>query len=225
MAGDWMERLTGGPESQCRQFKSNQPSQIHSKKIEFKSNPSKVHFIQTRPSLYWKFWNKIRLWRSRRKEQLSPHELLQIRNGFQIKILGSQGLFLTLGNYLQYLGMDQKFSNLHGGMKSNLEHFSCSQLLPILHLFWINLKILREIDLKELWTDRLLEILIANPSRLHFRQQVLDCDLQGLYYDMGDLHTPYPNIEEDMEFIKVSIVKQKLEENFPSLGAELYSPI
>jgi hypothetical protein len=31
---------------------------------------------------------------------------------------------------------------------------------------------------------------------------------------LGDLHTPYPNIEEDMEFTKVLIVKQKLEENF-----------
>jgi hypothetical protein len=34
-----------------------------------------------------------------------------------------------------------------------------------------------------------------------------------LYYDLGDTHTPYPNIEEDMEFTKVLIVKQKLEEN------------
>jgi hypothetical protein len=35
-----------------------------------------------------------------------------------------------------------------------------------------------------------------------------------LDYDLGDLHTPYPNIEEDMEFTKVLIVKKKLEENF-----------
>jgi hypothetical protein len=34
---------------------------------------------------------------------------------------------------------------------------------------------------------------------------------------MGDMHTPYPNIEEDMKFTKVLMVKQKLEENFPSL--------
>jgi hypothetical protein len=27
-------------------------------------------------------------------------------------------------------------------------------------------------------------------------------------------HTPYPNIEEDMEFTTVLIVKQKLEDNF-----------
>jgi hypothetical protein len=39
------------------------------------------------------------------------------------------------------------------------------------------------------------------------------------------MHTPYPNIEEDMEFTKVLIVKQKLEENFPSLGTELYSSV
>jgi hypothetical protein len=68
--------------------------------------------------------------------------------------------------------------------------------------------------LKELWSDRLLEILIANPSKLHFGQEVLYCDLQGLDYDLGDLHTPYPNIEEDVEFTKVLIVKKKLEENF-----------
>jgi hypothetical protein len=40
-------------------------------------------------------------------------------------------------------------------------------------------------------------------------------DLQGLDYDLGDINTPYPNIEEDIEFTKVLIVKQKLEENFP----------
>jgi hypothetical protein len=30
----------------------------------------------------------------------------------------------------------------------------------------------------------------------------------------GDMYTPYSNIEEDMKFTKVLIVKQKLEENF-----------
>jgi hypothetical protein len=44
---------------------------------------------------------------------------------------------------------------------------------------------------------------------------VLHCDLQGLDYELGDIHTPYPNIEEDMEFTSVLIIKQKLEENFP----------
>jgi hypothetical protein len=68
--------------------------------------------------------------------------------------------------------------------------------------------------LKELWSDRLIEILIANPSKLYFRQEELHCDLQGLYYDLGDIHTPCPNIAYDMEFTKVLIVKQKLEENF-----------
>jgi hypothetical protein len=62
--------------------------------------------------------------------------------------------------------------------------------------------------LKELWLDRLLEILIANPSKLIFGQEVLHCDLQGLDYDLGDMYTPYPNIEEDMEFTKVLIIKQ-----------------
>jgi hypothetical protein len=54
---------------------------------------------------------------------------------------------------------------------------------------------------------------------------VLHCDIQGLYYDVGDMHTPYPNIEEDMKFIKVLIVKKKLEGNFASLGAELYRSV
>jgi hypothetical protein len=76
------------------------------------------------------------------------------------------------------------------------------------------LKDSRKTDLNELWSDRLIEILIANLSKLHFGQEVLHCDLQGLYYELGDMHTPYPNIEEDMKVSKVLIVKQKLEENF-----------
>jgi hypothetical protein len=40
---------------------------------------------------------------------------------------------------------------------------------------------------------------------------VIHGDLQRLYYGLGDRHTPYPNIEEDMEFTIVLIVKQKLE--------------
>jgi hypothetical protein len=71
----------------------------------------------------------------------------------------------------------------------------------------------------------LIEILIANQLKLHIGQEVLHGDLQILDYDLGDMHTPYPNIEEDMEFTKVLIVKQKLEENFPSLGTKLYSSV
>jgi hypothetical protein len=59
----------------------------------------------------------------------------------------------------------------------------------------------KKTDLKELWWDRLIEILIANPSKLHFGQEVLYGDLQRLDYDMGDMHIPYPNIEEDIELI------------------------
>jgi hypothetical protein len=66
--------------------------------------------------------------------------------------------------------------------------------------------------LTELWSDRLLETLVVNPSDLHVGQELLHGDLQILYYGLGDRHTPYPNIEEDMEFAKVLIVKQKLEE-------------
>jgi hypothetical protein len=49
--------------------------------------------------------------------------------------------------------------------------------------------------LNKLWSHRLIKILIANSSKLHFGQDVLDCDLQRLYYNLGDMHTPYPNIE------------------------------
>jgi hypothetical protein len=48
----------------------------------------------------------------------------------------------------------------------------------------------RKTDLIELWSDRLLETLVANPSKLYFGQKVLHDDIQGLYYDLGDMHTP-----------------------------------
>jgi hypothetical protein len=66
--------------------------------------------------------------------------------------------------------------------------------------------------LKELWSDRLLETLVGNPSKLYFGQGLLHGDLQRLYYGLDDRHTPYLNIEEDMEFTIVLIVKQKLDE-------------
>ncbi len=75
-------------------------------------------------------------------------------------------------------------------------------------------KVSRKTDLIESWSDRLVKTPVANPSKLHFGQEVLYDDHQRLDYDLGDMHTPYPNIEEDMEFTKVLIVKQKLEENF-----------
>jgi hypothetical protein len=63
-----------------------------------------------------------------------------------------------------------------------------------------------------LWSDGLLETLVAKPSKLYFGQGLLPGDLQRWYYGLGDRHTPYPNIEEDMEFTIMLIVKQKLEE-------------
>jgi hypothetical protein len=54
--------------------------------------------------------------------------------------------------------------------------------------------------LNELWLDRLIKILITNPSKLHIGQEVLHCDLQILDYDLGDMHTLTPQIKEDMEF-------------------------
>jgi hypothetical protein len=53
---------------------------------------------------------------------------------------------------------------------------------------------------------------VANPSRLHFGQGFLHGDLQRFYYGLGDKNTPHLNIEEDMEFTILRIVKQKLDE-------------
>jgi hypothetical protein len=57
-----------------------------------------------------------------------------------------------------------------------------------------------KIDLNELWLDRLVEILIANLSRLYFEQEVLHGDLQRLYYDLGDMHTLTLKIKEGIKF-------------------------
>jgi hypothetical protein len=54
--------------------------------------------------------------------------------------------------------------------------------------------------LKELWSDRLIEILIANLSKLHFGRDVLHSDIQRLDYDLGDMHTLTLKIKEDIEF-------------------------
>jgi hypothetical protein len=72
----------------------------------------------------------------------------------------------------------------------------------------------RKTNLNELWSDRLIEILIANPSKLHFGQGVLHCDLPGLYYDMDDMHTLTPQIKEDIEFQRGINVKLSLRKNF-----------
>jgi hypothetical protein len=53
-----------------------------------------------------------------------------------------------------------------------------------------------------LWSDSLIEILIANPSKLLFGQEVLHGDLQGLDYDLGDRYPLTPKIKEDIEFQK-----------------------
>jgi hypothetical protein len=46
----------------------------------------------------------------------------------------------------------------------------------------------------------LIEILIANPSKLHFEQEVLYGYIQRLYYDLGDSNTLTLKIKEDIEF-------------------------
>jgi hypothetical protein len=54
--------------------------------------------------------------------------------------------------------------------------------------------------MNELWSNRLIKILIANPSKLHFGQEVLYGDIQRLDYDLSDMHTLSLKIKEDIEF-------------------------
>jgi hypothetical protein len=58
-----------------------------------------------------------------------------------------------------------------------------------------------------LWLDRLIEILIANPSKLHSGQEVLHGELQILYYVLGDMNTLTLKIKEYIEFQKGINVK------------------
>jgi hypothetical protein len=61
--------------------------------------------------------------------------------------------------------------------------------------------------LNELWSDKLIEILIANPSELHLRQEVLHGDLQRLHYGLGDMDRLTPQIKEDIKFQRGLVVK------------------
>jgi hypothetical protein len=63
-----------------------------------------------------------------------------------------------------------------------------------------NSKDSRKTDLNELWSDRLIEMLIANPSKLSFGQEVLHADLQRMYYDLRDMHTVTLKIKDDIKF-------------------------
>jgi hypothetical protein len=54
--------------------------------------------------------------------------------------------------------------------------------------------------LNELWSDKLIEILIANTSKLHIGQEVFHGGLQRLDYDLGGMHTLTLKIKEDIEF-------------------------
>jgi hypothetical protein len=46
----------------------------------------------------------------------------------------------------------------------------------------------------------MLATLIANAPELHFVQEAFHDNLQGLYYDIGDMHTLTLKIKEDIEF-------------------------
>jgi hypothetical protein len=78
--------------------------------------------------------------------------------------------------------------------------------------------------LKELWSDRLIEILIANPSKLHFGHEVLHGDILRLYYDMGDMNILTLKIKEDIGF-QMGINIKLNPEFFRSLQTELISSV
>jgi hypothetical protein len=58
----------------------------------------------------------------------------------------------------------------------------------------------KKTDLKELWSDKSIEICIPNAPELHFGQGLLHGDIQGLLYDISDMHTLTLKIKEDIEF-------------------------
>jgi hypothetical protein len=70
--------------------------------------------------------------------------------------------------------------------------------------------------LTELRSDTLIKILIANPSKLHFGQEVLHGDLQRLYYDLDDMNTLTLKVKEDIEF--QTGIKKLNPENFQSVN-------
>jgi hypothetical protein len=50
----------------------------------------------------------------------------------------------------------------------------------------------------------------ANLSSHKHGQGVQHSDLRSLLFDLGDMHRPSPNMEEDMEFAKGIIINQVL---------------
>jgi hypothetical protein len=73
-----------------------------------------------------------------------------------------------------------------------------------------------------LWSDRLLAHLIANAPEFHFGQEVVHGNLQGLEYDLDDIHTLTIKIKKDIEFQRGIIVKAIiLELNYMALFGSL----
>jgi hypothetical protein len=63
--------------------------------------------------------------------------------------------------------------------------------------------------LNELWSGKLIEILIPNVPELQFGPGLIHGGLQRSYYDLGDRYTLTPKIKEDIEFQRGIIVKLK----------------
>jgi hypothetical protein len=71
--------------------------------------------------------------------------------------------------------------------------------------------------LNELWSDRLIGILISNAPELHFGQRVIHGDLQRLNYDLGDMHILTLKMKEDIKFQRGINVKLNSGKNSQSL--------
>jgi hypothetical protein len=78
--------------------------------------------------------------------------------------------------------------------------------------------------LKELWSERLIEILIPKAPELHLGQGLLHADLERLDYDLDDKYILTSKIKEDIEFQRGIIVKLK-PGKFLSLKSELISSV
>jgi hypothetical protein len=106
----------------------------------------------------------------------------------------------------------------------SLNTFSFGNFLKISTDFELS-KYSRKTDLNELLSDMLIEIFIANPSKLHFGQEVMHGDLQRLGYDLGDMHILTLKIKEDIKFHRGVNIKLNPGKFVVSLQTELISSI
>jgi hypothetical protein len=77
--------------------------------------------------------------------------------------------------------------------------------------FELKIRFFSKFESKEGWTPGEFVCTSINPPVHKFGQGVLEDGLETLLLDLGDMHRPSLNIEEDMEFPRGLSVKQILE--------------